>query len=239
MKTVNANPNRPLSPAEQEAWDQFQASEQRGQALFHPIVDPQNAAPHCVVFLEAIGRLVLRFMPGNVQLKGSQWLSQDADGDAVPMPNPLKEIWRSADTVRDMLKPRPEIGVYAIPVLVFSDMEPDASILAEAQKRKVRALFGLGNLVTDLVDLPSETEMRTDFASRYIDDEMAVLQCSHDEGTVAAKEDAEKASDAAPPAVEGSAGAITIQRVDVMNLYVTIVCGGAGDTPPLITVQGQ
>ena len=46
-------------------------------------------------------------------------------------------------------------------------------------------------------------------------------------------------SEEASPAVEGPAGAIMVQRVEVMNIYVTIIYGGNGDEPSLITVQGQ
>ena len=42
-----------------------------------------------------------------------------------------------------------------------------------------------------------------------------------------------------PQPVNGRAGALTIQRVDTVNIYVTVVNGGVGDDPSLITVQGQ
>ena len=246
MKTVNANPDQPLSGAEQNAWDQFRASDRNGQALFHPWVTPQDAKPHCVVFLERIGRLVVRVMPGQYRLRDDQWLSQDATGAAITVPDPFKETWRAANAVRDTLKLRPDIGVYAIPVLVFPDMDPDAGILAEAQRRKVRVLFGASDLVSNLVDLPSETEMRPDFNSRYIEEEVQLLMRRPDEETDESETPIESMSNEAPaeavpseeasPEVEGLAGAIVVQRVDVMNLYVTIV---NGDEPPVITVQGR
>ena len=244
VKTVNANPDRPLSPTEQEAWEQFETSDRNGQALFHPWVDPQDAAPDCVVFFQRIGRLVVRVMPGQYRLRDDQWLSQEAMGTTVPLPDPLKDTWSSANAVRDKLKSRPDIGVYAIPVLVFPDMEPDAGILAEAQKRKVRVLFGQSDLVSNLVDLPSEAEMRPDFNSRYIEEEVQMLMHRHDEETDQSATAIETPSDDAPSdeassAVQGPAGAIVVQRVDVMNIYVTIVYGGNGDEPSLITVQGQ
>ena len=104
MKTVNANPDWPLSPAQQEAWEQFETSDRNGQTLFNPWVDPQDAAPDCVVFFERIGRLVVQFMPGLYRLRDDQWLSQEATGAAVTVPDPLKETWCSANAVRDKLK---------------------------------------------------------------------------------------------------------------------------------------
>ena len=32
---------------------------------------------------------------------------------------------------------------------------------------------------------------------------------------------------------------MTFQQVDTVNIYVTVVNGGVGDGPSLITVQGQ
>ena len=248
VKTVNANPDQPLSAAEREAWEQFQASDRPGQALFHPWVDPQDAAPDCVVFVERIGRLVVRFMPGRFLLQDRPRLREDATGGTDPVPDPLKEIWRSANAVRDKLKSRPDIGVYAIPVLVFPDIEPDAGILAQAQKRKVRVLFGRSDLVSNLVDLPSEAEVRPEFSSRYIEEEVQLLMHRHDEVTDRSETPVEAPADeatsneataeAASPAVEGPAGVIMVQRVEVMHLNVTIVYGGTGAEPPLLTVQG-
>ncbi len=244
MKTVSANPDQPLSPAEQDAWDQFQASDRNGQALFHPWVDPKDAAPHCVVFFERIGRLVVRFIPGRCRLHHDQWLSENAAGATFSLPDPFKETWRSANAVRNRLKLRPDIGVYAIPVLVFPDMEPDAGILAEAQTRKVRVLFGASDLTSNLVDLPSEAEMRPKFIGRYIEEEVQLLMHRPDEETDRSETPIEAPayevlSEEASPAVEGPAGAIMVQRVEVMNIYVTIVYGGNGDEPPVINVRGQ
>lgn len=64
MKTVNANPDQPFNPSEQEAWRQFQANDRKGQALFHPMVYPKATPPEYVAFFEGIGRFAVRLMPG-------------------------------------------------------------------------------------------------------------------------------------------------------------------------------
>ena len=38
------------------------------------------------------------------------------------------------------------------------------------------------------------------------------------------------------PAGKGWVGALVLERVETVNIYVTIVNGGADDDPPLITV---
>ena len=44
-------------------------------------------------------------------------------------------------------------------------------------------LFGGSDLVSDLVDLPSEAEMRPDFNGRYIEEEVQLLMRRPDEAS--------------------------------------------------------
>ena len=39
--------------------------------------------------------------------------------------------------------------------------------------------------------------------------------------------------------VKGRVGALILERVESVNIYITIVNGDMGDDPPLITVQGR
>ena len=43
------------------------------------------------------------------------------------------------------------------------------------------------------------------------------------------------------PSVKGRVGALVLERVETVNIYITItiVNGDTGDDPPLITVRGQ
>ena len=73
--------------------------------------------------------------------------------------------------------------------------------------------------------------MQTHLSRRYIQREVEVLSRAP---TVETPPQAEEAQ-----SVNGRAGALTFQRVDTVNIYVTVVNGGVGDDPSLITVQGQ
>ena len=243
--TADTDDHQPLSPAEEEARARFEASDRPGQALFHPLVDPGDTAPHCVVFVEGVSRFAIRFMPGQYSLTNGQWLRQDDGGAAVPVEDPLEETWRAAAAVRTRLSRELEMGAYVIPVVIFPDMEPDAAILAAAQGRSVRALWGQGNDVQRLANLPDEQEAYPQLSRRFIEREVATLSrpSSHGEPVlaepVAAEFPEENPSEEARPEVSGPIGALTVGPVETVNIYVTIVNGGAGAEPPLLTVQGR
>ncbi len=245
MKTVNANPDQPFNPSEQEAWRQFEASDRNGQALFGPMVDPKATPPEYVACFEGIGRFAVRLMPGTYWQRNGRWMLEDADGTAAPVPDPLKEAWRSAIAVHDRLVRELEIGAYVVPVAIFPDMEPDADIMREAEPTSVKVLWGPDDQVRKLVDLLGEKEMRTAFNGSYIEREVRVLQRPP---SVEASVPAEPVSEAAPedaapengpPEVGGRIGALVIQRAETVNINLTIVYGGTGDEPPILTVQGR
>ena len=73
--------------------------------------------------------------------------------------------------------------------------------------------------------------MQTHLSRRFIQREVEVLSRAPAGETPAPAEE--------PQPVNGRAGALTFQRVDTVNIYVTVVNGGVGDGPSLITVQGQ
>ena len=56
MEIIRNDNNNPLSQAEMKASQQFEASDQAGQVLFHPQVADGQPAPNCVAFLEEVGR---------------------------------------------------------------------------------------------------------------------------------------------------------------------------------------
>ena len=116
--------------------------------------------------------------------------------------------------------------------MLLLTMEEDEDILDAADGRSVRMLVGQGELVQRLVSLPKDDELQPQLNSRYIKQEMAVLSRS------SAAADPEPA-EASSPSVKGRVGALVLERVETVNIYITIVNGDMGDDPPLITVQGR
>ena len=231
MKVVRNDNNNPLSPAEMRACQQFEASAQAGQVLFQPKVATGQPAPNCVALFDEVGRFGVTILEGRYTIEDGQWFRHHADGARSPLTNPLEKAWQAAKSVRTELNRELDLNTYVIAVAWFPDMDEDDDILDEADGRSVRLFFGQADLAQRLVDLPKEDELQTHLSRRYIKREVEALSRAPALETPTPAEE--------PQSVSGRGGALTFQRVDTVNIYVTVVNGGVGDGPSLITVQGQ
>ena len=231
MKVVRNDHNNPLSPAEMAACQQFEDSTQAGQVLFHPQVATGQPAPNCVALFEEVGRFGVTILEGRYSVDAGQWVRHQADGTRSPMDNPLERAWQAAKSIRTELNRELDLNTYVIAVAWFPDMDEDEDILDEASGRSVRLFFGQADLAQRLVDLPKEDELQTHLSRRYIKREVGILSRAPAGETPTPAEE--------PQSVNGRTGALTFQRVDTVNIYVTVVNGGVGDDSSLITVQGQ
>ena len=231
MKVVKNDNNNPLSPAEMRACQQFEDSAQAGQVLFQPQVATGQPAPNCVALLDEVGRFGLTILEGRYTVEDGQWFRHQADGARSPMDNPLERAWQAATSVRTELNLKLNFRAYIIAVAWFPDMDEDEDILDDAGGRKVRLFFGQADLARRLVDLPKEDELRPQLSRRYIQQEVGILSRAPAGETPTPDEE--------PQSVNGRTGALTFGRVDNVNIYVTVINGGGGGDPPLITVQGQ
>ena len=230
MKVVTNDHNNPLTLAEMAACRQFEASNWDGQALFHPQVAAGQPAPKCVASFEEVGRFAVTVMEGPHSVANGQWFRHDADGARTPIDNPLEKAWQAGRAVRARLHCELELNTYVIAVAWFPDMDEDEDILEEVGGRSVRLFFGQVDLVERLVNLPKENELQTQLNGRYIEREVAVLSRAPD---------VERPAGEVPPSVAVRDGALVLERVDTVNVYITVVNGGVGDDPPLITLPGQ
>ena len=211
MRVVRNDNNNPLSLAEMEACQQFEASNQVGQVLFHPQVAIGQPAPNCVALFEEVGRFGITILEGRYTVEDGQWFRHQADGARSPMDNPLEKTWQAAKSVRTELKRELDLNTYVISVAWFPDMDEDEDILDEAGGRSVRLFFGQVDLAQQLVNLPKDDELQTHLSRRYINKEVEVLsRAPAGEAPPSAEE---------PQAINGRAGALTFQRVDTVNIY--------------------
>ena len=229
MKVVK-NGNNPLSPAELKASQQFEASSQAGQVLFHPQVAAGQPAPDCIALFEGVGRFGITILEDRYTVEGGQWFRHPEGGARSPMDNPLERVWQAAKSIRAELNRALGISTYIIPVAWFPDMDEDEDILDEADGRSVRLLFGQADPVQQLASFPRDEELQTHLSRRFIKRELEVLSPAPAVET--------PPPDGEPQSLDGRAGALTFQQVDTVNIYVTVV-NGMGDDPSLITVQGQ
>ena len=233
MKVVKNDNKNPLTLAETEACQQFEQSQRAGEALFRPQVAAGRPTPDCIAFFEEVGRFCITALEGPHSVEDGDWYHHESDGTRTGIDgDPLEVVWQAAASVRTALEPELGFQPYAIAVAWFPDMDEDEAIVNAAKGRGVRPLFGQTELPQRLVRLPKDAELQPKLSRRYIKQEVAALNRS------AAAVDPEPSEDSAP-AVKGRVGALVLERVETVNIYVTIVNGGDGDDPPLITVQGQ
>ena len=236
MKVVKTNNNkRAMTLAELEALAQFEASDRKGQVVFHPWVGPATPAPHCVVLPKDLTRIAATYLDGEHWVEDGQWYRRDDDGGVTPIGDVLERCWQAAMAVRSRLKKMLGINAYVVAVAVFTGMEPDESILAAAASRGTRVLFGLDDHVERLAALPGEQDLQHPLQARYIPDEAEAL--SRPPATATAAAEPETASlDVGDGRVVIHAGTVHLH----LHLHITIVAapnGGDDDGDELPTVR--
>ena len=232
----NNNHKRAMTLAELEALAQFEASDRKGQAVFHPRVGPDSPAPHYVALLEGLTRIVVTHVDGEHWVEDGQWYRRDDESTVTPIGDVLERCWQAAMAVRSRLKEALGIKAYVVSAAVFTGMEPDESIVAAAASRSTRVLFGMDDHVERLAALPGEQDLQYPLQARSIPDEAEAL--SRQPAATAAEP--ETASlDVGDDRVVIHAGAV---HVDTVNVYITIVAapnGGGNDGDGLPTVQDR
>ena len=176
MKVAKTDNNKnTMTLAELEALAQFEASDRKGQAVFHPWVGPDSLAPHYVVLPEGLTRIVVTHVDGEHWVEDGQWYRRDDEGTVTSVGNVLERCWQAAMAVRSWLKKVRGIKAYVVSAAVFTTMESDESILAAAANRSTRVLFGMDDHVERLAALPGEQDLQHPLQARYIPDDAEAL----------------------------------------------------------------
>ena len=118
-----------------------------------------------------------------------------------------------------------EREAFSIAVLVFPDMEPDQDITAKAERSNVHVLWGTDGLVERLEQIAAAREVYKPPDAKDIAREVAAVTDGqvlyepmvdgpprHDEAPLAPEVEPESR-------MEVTAGSITIQHVDTLNVY--------------------
>ena len=233
MKVVTTDDNRPMTLKEIEICQQFEQSDRSGQALWWPLMAPGDPASDCLALLEGNGRYAITFLHDQWSVRGGEWYHHDEDGAATPMGNVREEAWEAAMSIKDRLAQDLDFGCYVIPVMVLTDMTPDPDILEETRGSKVRLLWGLGDLVARLADLPEGDQVQKQLGKRFISREVETLSRRP-----------AAAGPAQPPkaaTLTVSGGPVTVRDGDELHidvhLHFTITLPDDGDNPSL-TVRG-
>lgn len=224
MKVINVpidnHNNAPLTLAELEAIKQFEASDKPGQALFRPMAVSGNATPDCLVFLEGVCRFGLMFHAGQYSVRDGQWYHRTiAEDEPTLVDNPLEEAWQRAMVAKDALRDQLNIGAFFIPVVVFADMERDDDILDELRGRKVRVLWGMEDLIGNMLAMPDRDDLHPRLNNRFIEKEIQVLSQQTPKDEPGEEQMTLDLTDS---------GQLVLQQVDVVNIYITVAGNATG-----------
>ena len=233
----NDNNTNAMTLSELEAVSQFEASDRKGQVVFHPWVGPDSPAPHCVFLPEGLTRIAVIYLDGDHWVEDGQWYHRDDEGTVTSIDDVLERCWKAAMAVRSWLNKEKRIKSYVVAVAVFPSMEPDDSILAAAASRSTRVLFGTADHVERLAALPGEQDLQHPLQGRYIPDDAEAL--SRQPSATAG--DSETASlDVGDDRVVIHAGVVHVHVH--LHLHITIVAApndGGNDGDELPTTQDR
>ncbi len=172
---TNGNNQTPLSSAERNAMAQFEASDRGGTTVWRPWVSGNGTSPHCVVVVQEIGRFAITFLPGNYGVEDGIWYRRGADGRDIEVADPLETVWEAGMAARDEIHRDFNFGGFVVPVAVFTDMDPDETILEERGSPGVKVLWGLDDLVERVIRQLPEDKRRSDLSSKYIQRDVKAL----------------------------------------------------------------
>ena len=131
-------------------------------------------------------------------------------GGREEKPSPLCVTWDAAMSLReDIIDVLGDTCCFVIAVLLFTDMEPDPAIVAEARRSNVHVLWGTDNLMNRLAAIAA----RKAYYPPNADDIQREVAAVTD-GQIAYAEEAP-----AVPKLEIPAGGITIGHVDTLIVH--------------------
>ena len=149
----------PTRRAEKLIYETLEASELDGLALYE--VKPLSSAPQLdfAVWILDVGTF-------GIQTKGGRYIMIDGewrlvtDRGQIRKESPIPGTWDAAMAIHDLVQEQLRHKTFVIPVLVLTDMEPDAEIEALAAARNVAVHWGSpDNLVEHLVELAAERKV--------------------------------------------------------------------------------
>ena len=223
-------PDRRADPrrrAEARVFDAIRASNQPGFAIYEWQRNPWSTQLDFAIWTQGGGRLGLQLKGGTYSLKNGKWYLETLDGPEEK-PSPLRQTWDAAMALReDIVDTLRDTCCYVNAALLFSDMEPDPAIVAEARRSNVHLLCGMDNLMDRLVataarriyyppkaeDIRREVAAVTDGQIQYLEEGPGQ---SHREERLFLPEQPEAP---AVPKLEIPAAGITIGHVDTLIVH--------------------
>ena len=147
--TRRKNPKR---RAERRIYEALASSDRQGFVYYEWRKGYEHIELDFAVWIVHLGRFALQVKGGHYLLIDGEWYLKASDGLVPIEASPLDEAWLAALDLHDDIEERAATpyNAYVIPVLVFTDMEPDPVIEALARRKGVYLAWRTGDLVADL-----------------------------------------------------------------------------------------
>ena len=130
---------KPKRRAERRVYEALANSNRQGFVFYEWRRGYEKIELDFAVWVEGLGRFALQVKGGRYVLIDGEWYLKTRGGLRLIESCPLDETWLAMLDLHDDIAERAQIGYnpYALPVLVFPDMEPDPAIgrLAERKGR--------------------------------------------------------------------------------------------------------
>ena len=237
--------NDPTRRAEVRVFDEINASRLPGFAHYEWQRDHNSPQLDVALWLLNVGRFGLDIKGGQYFLKRGKWYLKTGDGTQKKA-CPLRKAWDATMSLHDELVGILEHEAFFIAVLVFPDMEPDQAITARAERSNVHVLWGTDGLVDRLEQIAAAREVYNPPDAEDIAREVAAV--TDDQVLYEPTVDGPLRHDEAPLApevtpesrMEVTAGSITIQHVDTLNVYtVSGLHPNIGEAPGIDRLQDR
>ena len=143
---------KPKRRAERRIYEALAGSDRQGFVYYEWRRCYEHIELDFAVWIVDLGRFALQVKGGHYLLIDGEWYLKTRNGLVPIETSPLDEAWLAALELHDEIEERAATphNPYVIPVLVFSDMEPDPVIEALARRKGVYLVWRTDDLVADL-----------------------------------------------------------------------------------------
>ena len=148
----NTRRKKPKRRAERRIYKALAGSDRQGFVYYEWRRGYEHIELDFAVWIVGLGRFALQVKGGRYLLIDGEWYLKTRDGLVPIETSPLDEAWLAALDLHDDIEERAatHYNPYIIPVLVFSDMDPDPVIERLACRKGIYLVWRTDDLVADL-----------------------------------------------------------------------------------------
>ena len=194
-------------------FDVLSQCQRAGEVVFNFAAPEHAGGIAAFVWLEGEGRfgLTARPAPCTLNPETRQWFSHGPSGP-VAVPDPVQRSADAAMAMRQEILNRTNFEVFTIPVVIFTDMEPDPAIVRRVSSTNVCAAFGVSRLLLDLDAAAKQKVVLTPPSARHVRNEAEALRRAFGIG--------EAEQPVAPEPDDG--GEVTVEELGLSAHHITI-----------------